>query len=243
MVVVAAGVGGISNMMAMQQMNGTVETGMWWDVVIKVAPIVISIIGGVFGFWTFSKQKSYEARLNKELQTHKHSLDKKQYISKVRFDAEFEIYRELLAAFWDMVYAAMDLFPKEIYSEKDRERQNDIERTQDKKAAETKDKALEKLNRHSAFINEDLYKNFSELQDLCGYQIQTFRLYVVSLHRFGTNEKTRSDEKNKFAMQTRYNERFNKTDKILSAMQELTSELRTYLSKLDVTPQGDAASD
>lgn len=48
-------------------------------------------------------QEKYSLKLNKELEAYKSSLESRIYISKTKFDAEFEIYRSLSKAFFEMV--------------------------------------------------------------------------------------------------------------------------------------------
>ena len=40
-------------------------------------------------------EKRYDEKLSEKLETHKTTLGKKEYISKTRFDTEFQMYQEL----------------------------------------------------------------------------------------------------------------------------------------------------
>lgn len=56
--------------------------------------------------------RKYEIKLNKELESYKAQLDKKTYISRARFDAEFQIYKDLSEKVLSMVECTYWLFPR-----------------------------------------------------------------------------------------------------------------------------------
>lgn len=53
----------------------------------------------------------YQLQIDKELETLKQDLNRKNYVSKVRFDAEFAIYRELTITCRDMVNNVYFIYP------------------------------------------------------------------------------------------------------------------------------------
>ena len=74
--------------------------------ILKIALMIIGCFGGVGAIvsatveFTSEKiaerlEKKYELRLNKELEDFKNKLENKSYVSKTRFDTEFNIYRQL----------------------------------------------------------------------------------------------------------------------------------------------------
>lgn len=80
-----------------------------------VAAAVVSV-GGVAGIIVLAVKFSsnilaerlsqkYELKLNKELEEHKLSLDKKNYISRAMFDREFEIYQSISNALTEVFYS------------------------------------------------------------------------------------------------------------------------------------------
>lgn len=83
------------------------------DKIWKIVLAVIAGLGGigvVFGAVVFFTsnfiaerlQKKYDLKLNEEFEKYKANIDNKIYISKTKFDAEFNIYRSLSKAFFDM---------------------------------------------------------------------------------------------------------------------------------------------
>ena len=88
----------------------------------QVALAIIASIGGagviILGVVKFTSNiiaerlsKKYEIKMNKELEAFKAGIDKKTYISRARFDAEFQIYRELSENVLTMIEATNWLFP------------------------------------------------------------------------------------------------------------------------------------
>jgi hypothetical protein len=77
---------------------------MSWDDIWKITLTIISSVGGIgviicfivkFASNTIADKLSqkYELKINKELEDYKNKLDKKNYISKARFDKEFTMFR------------------------------------------------------------------------------------------------------------------------------------------------------
>lgn len=91
-------------------------------VVIQIALAVIITSGGILGIILaiikFSSNiiaerlsKNYELKLNKELEKYKSNLDSKIYITKAKFDKEFELYQQLSRSFFYMVEKVHALYP------------------------------------------------------------------------------------------------------------------------------------
>jgi hypothetical protein len=59
-------------------------------------------------------QSKYQLKLNKELENLKSKNSKTIYVSKVRFDAEFKIYRKLCKSFWEIYISSYSLYPFEM---------------------------------------------------------------------------------------------------------------------------------
>ena len=59
--------------------------------------------------------QKYQADLQKENDQHRLHIENKNYVSKVRFDAEFQIYRELTSCFFEMVKCVGIMIP--MYAE------------------------------------------------------------------------------------------------------------------------------
>ena len=92
-----------------------------WTEVLKIVSGVIAVLGGggfiVAGLsswlgkvWANRLMAEEKAKYEKELERLAKQLERKNYVSKVRFDAEFAIYQELSKVFFDVVVAQNDLF-------------------------------------------------------------------------------------------------------------------------------------
>ena len=80
----------------------------------KVVLAVLTSVGGISGLLILTikisvntiaerLEQKYSLKLDKELEKYKSNLDNKIYISKTKFDTEFNIYRELSKVFFEMV--------------------------------------------------------------------------------------------------------------------------------------------
>lgn len=74
------------------------------SILLVVLPLLIS---QVREFWI----KRYQSSLDKALEDRKSKNERKNYVSKVRFDKEFEIYSELSELFFELVAAVNSLIP------------------------------------------------------------------------------------------------------------------------------------
>jgi hypothetical protein len=85
----------------------------WNEITENILQLVVGlgvVLAVAYAFITFmGKQiaerfnKKFEQTLDIEIEKFKNQLEKKNHISKTRFDAEFEIYRKLSKAFYEMV--------------------------------------------------------------------------------------------------------------------------------------------
>ena len=172
---------------------------------------------------------------------------KKEYVSKVKFDKEFEIYQELSEKNLSMVYAIGELYQFVIYilcinslPEKDRkvdqEPMYDPEKRR-KKADFLHKKACSKLNRadfsnkkYAPFIKKEIYEKYKEL-------------YVIAKHIFTLFGYWKDDNNVNLSITIsgkKYNGKKDFEEDIISKQKELSDlsnrildQLRNYLEKLD----------
>ena len=145
------------------------------------------------------------------------NLEKKNYVSKVRFDTEFAIYRELCESTDGMERAVYMLFPSNMdYLPEDEEKRRELCLERYKTAQISYVDSSKILGRNSAFIPTEIYQLFWNLHDMCRLQIV---FYPESL-------KT-----NNYKLQP---ECFERTIQIEKEYKILHEKLRDYLKKLDV---------
>ena len=172
---------------------------------------------------------------------------KKEYVSKVKFDKEFEIYQELSEKNLSMVYAIGELYQFVIYilcinslPEKDRkvdqEPMYDPEKRR-KKADFLHKKACSKLNRadfsdkkYAPFIKKEIYEKYRELYDIAKH---IFTLFGYWKDDNNVNLSITISGK-------KYNGKKDFEEDIISKQKELSDlsnrildQLRNYLEKLD----------
>lgn len=203
-----------------------------WDVLWKITLAVLASIGGISGLILmvikFSSNiiadrlsKKYAMKLSKEMEAYKANIENKVYISKAKFDTEFQLYRELTAAFTKMVKECSQLFPKST-----KDTRNDYEKYKNEhdKAVDSIIIAQDELYASAPFISEDLYNQFTEIQILCKNQLNDFQDFRL--------RPDAEDYRNE--CKEAYKETYKRTHKIDKKFNELISTVRKYMSSLDV---------
>ena len=165
--------------------------------------------------------KKYELKLNKELERYKAGVENKIYISKTKFDTEFQLYRQLSKSFTDMVKQTEQLFPSFTKDARD-----DYEKykSQHDKAVDSIIVAQDELYASAAFISADLYDSFFEIETLCKQQLSDFQDFRLRPDA----EEFRKDCGDAF------NETYKRTREINEKFNKLLEILREYISRLDV---------
>ena len=156
---------------------------MEWKVFAEMAKNIIISLGGcgvvtialikIFGNRCLDMlEERYASRLNKELEQFKTVLENQLYVKKLRFDAEFEIYRQLSAAAVTMVGEVDKLFPAfegNVYEDcKGCQEQYDV----------TQERIMFFHNTLAAnvpFISKEMYLLFQKLEEKCKSQLSTFK--------------------------------------------------------------------
>ena len=167
---------------------------------------------------------SYENKLQKEMEKLKTELNRKEYISKTRFDTEFEIYRNLCHAFFTLVRDINGMIPTgyTLIPAKE-EAQIEQENESFKVANHSIVKAQDALYANGAFITQLLFDGFDEILRLCRQQIHIFS--------FRYNVLTLETEKEKRTLST---DDYQRTAEINQKWYDHINEIRAYLSTIDV---------
>ncbi|WP_368199364.1 hypothetical protein [Blautia wexlerae] len=169
-------------------------------------------------------QEKYNLKLNKELEAYKSALESKTYISKTKFDAEFEIYRSLSKAFFEMVKDVSVMIPCGVSmqiadEEKKREHDNKLYNIACKSCVVAQDT----LNGNAPFISEEIFNKYTEIMKLCNMQLGAFERRWNVLYIASQKEK-----------ETFTHEDYARTEEINDKFKAVNNQVRAYLSKLDV---------
>lgn len=208
---------------------------MIWEDIWKIVLCAVASAGGIGAIiliavkWSSNLianrlSQKYEIKLQKELEHYKSGLDNKIYISKTKFDTEFALYRELSKTFFEMVKAITIMIPVGIahypVDEQDRkEYENKLYDT----ALQMTVAAQDVLNSNIPFVPENLYTDFDEILGLCRMQLTVFEMRWNTLYMASQKEK-----------ETFSTEDFRRSSEIREKFKTLNTNLREYLSKLDV---------
>lgn len=180
--------------------------------------IIVSIVNAVFLFIQGRKQHKYDEQLEK----FKHISEKKNYVSKVRFDAEFAIYRELSQTFSEAVEAVHGIIPDgEAYYPEDEEERKNYEKHLFVKFAKAHQSAQSTLYANAPFISKEIYDKFDEILDLIRTQSE-----VYNEANFHTTVSDADGEITEYDM--------NRTAQIDEKFSALMDIIRDYLAKLEI---------
>lgn len=189
-----------------------------------IGAIIILVIKFCSNFIAEQLAKKYEIKLQKDLEKYKSGLDNKIYITKAKFDAEFELYRNLSSAFFKAVKAVTTMIPAGLaYYPADKEDRKKYEEGLYDKASAATVTAQDILYCNIAFIPKELYEKYKEILHMCNIQVSVFQ------ERWNVNYLVTQAEKERFSP-----EDFKRSREILDKFYQLNDELREYLSKLDV---------
>jgi len=169
-----------------------------------------------------------EFEFAKRLEDFKSQLENKNYISKVRFDLEIEIYRELSASTLEMVAHNNSLFPYGLVQvPQDEDKRMEHYQENYSKAVESFNVANHAILKNAPFMHETVFLMFDDIRKLCGLQVRMYRYYgdftvEKDYHRYNETREKQRDEG------------YLRTKKIDIAMNNLLNELRKYIASLDV---------
>ena len=208
---------------------------MDWNDVWKIALGVVAGFGGIGGIVLaivkFSSNiiaerlsKKYELKLQKELENYRTNLDNKIYISKTKFDAEFELYRQLSKAFFDMVKDVTIMIPAGYSTyPADPKAREEYEDNTYRNASKSTVSAQDILNSNIPFLPEKFYEEYHEILKLCRQQLDAFE------QRWNVYYLAPQEDKKSFSK-----EDYQRSRDINTKFRELNNDIRKYLMKLDV---------
>lgn len=180
--------------------------------------IIISIIDAICLYIQKRKQLEYDKKLEK----YKHIAEKKNYVSKVRFDAEFKIYRELSQVFSEAIESVHGIIPfGEAYYPNDEEEKKKYINNLFLKFAKASHSAQSVLYANAPFISKDIYDKFGEIMYLIRMQSEVYNEANFNTTLSQANGKITEDDTNRTAL---IDEKFD----------ILMDEIRDYLSNLEI---------
>lgn len=169
--------------------------------------------------------KKFQLSIDKALEDKKTLNERKNYISKVKFDAEFQIYRELSRDFFGIIKHVSNLIPYGFCNvpvfESERER-DEYEKKIYKDAVSAYVIAQDNLNANAAFINEDFYQEYKKVLNLCNIQLEVFQQRWNKSFLGGREKKLPQMDD------------YNRTKEISDNFEKLNYRVREYISNLEV---------
>lgn len=185
------------------------------DIIMEVALACVISAGGIGGIIiavvklsVASIEKRFERKYTEKFAVFQSDIDKKQYISQVRFDAEFEIYKQLSRKYGELVLQIMVKA-----SNIDKYKLDDM---QDKEMGEINYlayQAVSELYSSAPFIQEDIYNDFLNIYEMS-------RKLLV---QWGEEQKSSTNETKNDVCEA--NEIYQKYNDTIVKVREYTSKL------------------
>ena len=185
------------------------------DIIMEVALACVISAGGIGGIIiavvklsVASIEKRFERKYTEKFAVFKSDIDKKRYISQVRFDAEFEIYKQLSRKYGELVLQIMVKA-----SNIDKYKLDDM---QDKEMGEINYlayQAVSELYSSAPFIQEDIYNDFLNIYEMS-------RKLLV---QWGEEQRSSTNETKNDVCEA--NEIYQKYNDTIAKVREYTSKL------------------
>ena len=163
--------------------------------------------------------KKTEFEFSQKLEALKSDLEKRNYISRVRFDLEIEIYRELSEKFMHMMFSVSKLFPNPFETDSNRNKTDEELSRAYSEANESFLAARKFLLRNAAFIPEQIFVMCEKLFEPSQVQLLDFRLLYL--------DKLWKDKQADF-LKTE-TDAFYRTEKVASSFNTFFNTLRRHL--------------
>jgi hypothetical protein len=176
-----------------------------------------SVCGGIIVAIVYCLGNIFANRKSKKLEL-------KNYVSKVRFDAEFAIYRDLSAAFLEMVQFQNNLFILIDHAPRDPDKRKDYYADKQKKCVEAYNRASIQLYRNAPFIEESIFERFKGILNDVDIQLSNYSTLYSDDHVFESRRES-NDEFKTCCL---------RTADINTQMDNLILDMRKYLKELDV---------
>ena len=208
------------------------ESGYVWQTVLAIlasfggASVIIFACGKWLANITAQQiLKKTEYKFSQQLEMLKSSLEKKNYISKVRFDLEIDVYRQLSETTLNMVIDAIALYPPGLSYQPLAEDKRKIQEQENlKRAIDSYNKASISISRNSAFITEENYNLFDEIRKDCGQQIHFCQTSNINNINLITKEGVHD-----LHMQC-----YKRSEEINDKIKKLMITLRKHIASIDV---------
>ena len=187
----------------------------------------------IFAIIKFSADKiaerlstKYEYKLNERFEAYKSELDKKNYISKTRFDLEFNILGDISNVLLIAVEDCFFLFPAQLDSFSTEEKAKEIYNERYKSANESVFNLQRILGSKSPFISADLYSDFLDIKKLLSIQLTAFEYYGPNGRNKNSQDKVHGDEATKA---------FLRSSEIIEKHNEIIAKMRNYFTSLEIS--------
>lgn len=170
--------------------------------------------------------KRIQCSFDKTLEDKKSQNERKNYISKTKFDLEFSLYRDLTRNFNDLIDKIYILIPNGIANVpvfNSDEKRDEYERKIHREAAESYNVTYDCLKGNIPFIPESFYNEYKTILQLCHMQLDVYEQRWNASYALLSKKEIQPER-----------EDFKRTREIKCKFESLNGDIRKYLENLDV---------
>ncbi|MBR1443179.1 MAG: hypothetical protein IJ583_06560 [Firmicutes bacterium] len=164
--------------------------------------------------------KKYDDKLERAMEKYKTELSKKEYVSQARFDAEFEIYKNLSRDMCKVVKSVNLLVPigfTWVAGNDEAEKKKKEENVKELNSLIST--AQDNLYSCMPFIPENFFNKYQKIMNLC--RVQLDRGIYVYISTYSVDKQFGSKD-------------YDRIESINNEWKNLNTEIREYLAKLDI---------
>ena len=188
----------------------------WWQTLL--ISLSSSVVTAVIALIVPLVQLKHE----KEERKAQYENERKQHISQMRLDMEFDIYKELSEKVVALAVNCLALFDDDFdYSQIKQREATDKDVKLRNKVAKLQNDANESIYKYAIFIPKEWYDKFNKIKYLCCKQVYAYEDYFIFKKLKNIKIDTIKDECEK------------RNKEISDVFNELVNELRKYIATLD----------
>lgn len=211
---------------------------MTWEDVWRLVLSIIASVGGagiiIAGVSKFCADKiaerlsaKYQHELDRKMEQYKSLLDKRNYVSKARFDTEFALCKEIMQACKKMVDDVYYVYPTFARYPADEEARKKYEAEMYDKAVKSYNAFITLLSGNAPFISEPIYEELIKLGNLCHENIDDYSYRWDKWFMGNWEESTEKRQIEKAA--------YDRTRQFSEKYDSIVKQLRKYFSELDIS--------
>lgn len=171
--------------------------------------------------------KSYQLKMDKELEGYKHNLENKKYVTQTQYDIEFNVYRDITKSLYLVAKTLYSIMDERLNKTRTGKELLVYELEKAKKIIVYVVDLQDKIYENAPFIPQHLFTRYEELSDMANDLIVVLTLNLEKLLRCDSEFKSMEEFMGEEEKQ--------KAKCIIESYKKLNEDLRDYLKDIRIT--------